>query len=85
MEVVIDVKSIPKVMKPTVDDVIVYDGKKWYLTTKDSLLKEANDLVKKANSELARIKEENANFKKEVANQLSTMSKAIKGLYEVKK
>ena len=48
MEVVLDIKNVPKVMNPTVDSVIVFNGKNWYLTAKENLLKDAYELIKEA-------------------------------------
>lgn len=85
MEVVLDIKNVPKVMNPTVDAVITYDGKKWYLTTKETLLTDAYKLIEKAKEELENIKKENKDFKTEVAHQMYEMSEIIKKLYEVEK
>ena len=85
MEVILDIKNIPKVMKPTQDDVIVFDGKKWYLTTKQSLLEDAYKLIAKAKEELENLKAENESFKNQVNEQLGFMSDAIRKLYEVNK
>lgn len=85
MEVMLDIKNVPKVMNPTQDNVIVFDGKKWYLTTKESLLSDAYDLLQECKSELESIKKENKEFKSNVSTQLIKMSNAIKKLYEVEK
>lgn len=84
MEVILDIKNIPKAMNPTENDVIVFNGKTWYLTTKKSLLQDAYNLVDKAKAELEKIKAENQEFKQKVAVQLYEMSELIKQLYEVK-
>ncbi len=84
MEVILDIKNVPKAIKPTKNDVIVFNGKQWYLTDKESLLGEAYALVEAAKQNLERIKEENNAFKAQVAKQLYDMSELIKQLYEVK-
>lgn len=84
MEVILDIKNIPKAMNPTENDVIVFNGKTWYLTTKESLLHEAYKLVEDTKLELEKIKEENQEFRQKVAIQLYEMSELIKQLYEVK-
>lgn len=85
MEVILDIKNVPKVMNPTVNSVIVFNGKDWYLTSKESLLKEAYELVEEAKQSIEKLKEENTKFKSDVATQLQTMSDAIKLMYEVEK
>lgn len=85
MEVMLDIKNVPKVMKPTEDDVIVFNGKQWYITSKESLLKDAYKLLENCKQELEKIKQENKDFKNEVNKQLVFMRDAIKALYEVNK
>ena len=82
MEVILDIKNVPKVIKPTVNSVIVFNGKEWYLTTKEDLLAEANNLVAEARAELSKIITENTEFKQKVGAQLYQMSELIKQLYE---
>ena len=84
-DVLLDIKNVPKVMKPTENDVIVFDGKRWYVTTKESLLADAYKLIEECKAELVRLKAENKEFKSTVNNQLKIMSDAIKKLYEVGK
>ena len=85
MEVMLDIKNVPKAMNPTQDSVIVFDGKTWYLTTKQDLLEDAYKVLKKCQEELEEIKQENREFKSNVSSQLVIMSDAIKALYEVNK
>ena len=40
MQVAFTVKNTSKALKPTTDDVLIYDGKLWYVTTKKDLFKE---------------------------------------------
>ena len=85
MDVMLDIKNVPKVMKPTQNDVIVFNGKEWYITTKESLLVDAYKLIDECKAELEKLKKENKEFKTTVNNQLKIMSDAIKKLYEVGK
>ncbi len=85
MEVMLDIKNVPKVMKPTQNDVIVFNGKQWYITSKESLLQDAYKILEKCKLELEKLKKENKDFKNEVNEQLGFMSDAIKALYEVNK
>lgn len=84
MEVILDIKNVPKAMNPTENDVIIFQGKTWYLTTKESLLADAYKVLEECKAELEKIKAENAEHKRTVAKQLYDMSELIKKLYEVK-
>ncbi len=84
MEVILDVKGVSKIMNPTQDSVIAFDGKQWYLTSKESLLEDSYKLIEEARQELEKIKAENQEFRQKVAKQLFDMSELIKKLYEVK-
>lgn len=77
MQVVMDIKNMSKITKPSVNNVILYDGKTWYVTTKQELFKEYDLKLKKFEEMI----EENKKFKKEIASQLMEMSDFIKKLY----
>lgn len=81
MKIALTVKNTAKIVKPTVDDVIVYDGKEWYVTTKTEILKDSQKLLDECKAELENSRKEYDNFKKEVASQLFEMSELIKKLY----
>lgn len=81
MKIALEVKNISKAIKPITDDVVVYDGKEWYVTTKSELLKEANETLEKCKEQLEKNKQEFENFKKDVASQLVEMSELIGKLY----
>jgi hypothetical protein len=83
MEVILDIKNVPKAMNPTHDNVIIFDGSTWYLTTKQDLMADAYKLLDECKTELEKLKEENQNFKNEVNSQLKIMSNAIKKLYDM--
>lgn len=77
MKVVLEVKNISKVVKPSTNHVMLYDGKQWYITTKQDLFKEYDEKIK----ELELLKKENEKFKKDVLSQLMKMGEIIKKLY----
>lgn len=77
MKLILNVKNSTKAVKPSSDNVILYDGKDWYVTTKQELFKEYNSKLK----EFEKVIEENKEFKKEVAAQIVEMSNLIKSLY----
>ena len=81
-DVLLNIKNVPKVMKPTENDVIVFNGKEWYITSKESLFAEAYKLVDNCKAELEKIKKENSDFKKSVAKQMYDMSTLVEKLYK---
>ena len=58
MRVALDIKNLSKLNQPTENDVIIYDGKRWYVTTKDDLLKDANNLLLKCEEVLKTMRKE---------------------------
>lgn len=77
MEVIIKVKNISRVFNHKQGDVIVCDGKDWYITTKEDILKDAYNLIEECKAELDKTKAENAEFKKTCAKQIKDLSDAI--------
>lgn len=84
MKIALDIKNGSKVLKPTTDNVILFDGEKWYVTTKQDLLNDCYKLVEQANKDLDEMINENAKFKKEIAEKMLVMSTEIKKLLENK-
>lgn len=70
MKIVVDVKNVSKMVKPSANNVILYDGKEWYVTTKDELFKEVNATLEEIKSENLKLKSDNAAFKKEISEQM---------------
>ena len=81
MKVAFEVKNTGKALKPTKNDVLFFDGKMWYVTTKEDVLKEDKELLNQCKKQLELLKTENADFKKSVAAQLLEMSELITKLY----
>lgn len=92
MRIALTVKNSSRVAKPIENDVIIYDGNIWYVTTKENLLKEANELLDQCKKEIEKLKAENAEFKRQIENsnaefrnnvakQLLQMSNLIEKLY----
>lgn len=77
MKMILNVKG-KRPLNPIKNDVIIFDGKDWYMTTKEDVLKESLELLEECKSELSKIKTENAEFKKQIASQMLEMSKIIK-------
>ena len=84
MRVALDIRNMSKLTKPTKNDVIVYDGKEWYITTKDDLLKAAMDLVHKCEQTLADIKQENQQFKEETSSNIKEIADTAQNLLRLK-
>ena len=84
MQVVLTVKNTSKVINPSKDSVILYDGHDWYVTTKDELFKEWTELIEIANGKILALEQQNNQFKHEVGTQLQEMTNLIHQLFEVK-
>lgn len=84
MKVVLSVKNNSKVIKPIENNVILYDGKQWYVTTKEKLFEEWTSLLNECNSKLEDLEKQNTEFKKEVSSQLKEMTELIQKLFETK-
>lgn len=84
MKVVLEVKNTSKIIKPTENDVILYDGKQWFVTTKQILFKDWNKLLSQCEKKLADLEKQNSDFKREVGLQLKEMTELIQKLFEAK-
>ena len=84
MKVVLSVKNTSKIINPSENDVILYDGKQWYVTTKEEMFKEWTVLLNQANQKLQDLEDQNTQFKKEVGSQLREMTELIHKLFEAK-
>lgn len=84
MRIALDIKNLSKIKEPTVNDVIIYDGKKWYVTTKDDILKETHNLLLECKEELLKLKKENQEFKQQTSKDIIELSDTVKKLLELK-
>lgn len=84
MNVVLNVKNTSKVLKPTKNSVMLYDGKEWYITTKEKLFEEWLDLLNQCNNKLEELEQQHTEFKREVSSQLREMTELIHTLFETK-
>lgn len=80
MKIVLNVKD-KRAFNPIKNDVIIFDGKEWYITTKEEILKESLDLLNEIRDELNKIIKENSDFKKDVADQILTISEVVRQMY----
>lgn len=84
MKLAIDVQNANKILTPSPNNVIVFDGKRYYVTTREDLFREyelrCDKLLTEAKEKIAQLETDNANFKKEISSQISTMAEIIEGL-----
>lgn len=83
MQVVLTVKNTHKIIEPIKNNVILYDGKDWYVTTKEKLFEEWTELISQCRQDLANLKQENLEFKQDVSQQLLEMTELIHRLLEL--
>lgn len=84
MRVALDIKNMSKIKNPTANDVIIYDGKQWYVTTKEEILKEANDLLLECKKTLEQLRVENQEFKRQTSKDILEITDTTKKLLELK-
>jgi hypothetical protein len=78
MKIGLEIKNISRAIKPKKDDVIIFDGKEWYITTKKDLFKEYEDKIDAKLEQFNKMIASNADFKKEISGQMVEMSETIK-------
>lgn len=76
MRVVLDVKNMSGVVKPSKNNVMLFNGKEWYITSKTDLFKEYNEKIKLMEEML----EDNKKFKENISSVIAEMSEIIKTL-----
>lgn len=84
MRIALDIKNMSKITKPSKNDVIVYDGKEYYVTTKQDLLKEAYGLVAKCQGILEELRQDNLNFKAQTSKDIKDITDTAGKLLELK-
>lgn len=78
MKIALNIKNMRKAMRPANDDVIVYDGKEWYITTKETLFKEYQDKVDaRLVAADAKIAEMEA-YKGKISSQIAELAEIIR-------
>lgn len=85
MKIALDIKNMSKIMHPTTDDIIMYDGNnKWYVTKKSDILKEVNELLNQCKQILNQLVKENQEFKSQTSKDVLNLANATKKLLELK-
>lgn len=74
LKVGLEIKNGSKIFKPSKGDIIIFDGKEWYVTTKDDIFAEVNAKMQTMENELQLMRE----FKSEVSSQIAEMGKIIR-------
>lgn len=84
VKVALEIKNGSKVFKPKKGDVIIFDGKEWYVTTKEDIFAEYQAKVdaklNDVENELVSLRQ----FKSDVSSQIIEMSEIIKNFIEYK-
>lgn len=80
MKIALEVSNKGKAIRPSTNNVIIYDGKQWYVTTKTELFKEYDEKfttkLEECEEKLAEIKA----FQKEIAAQMVEYGEIIKAI-----
>lgn len=77
MKLGLDIKNPRKAIRPSKDDIIIYDGKQWYVTTKEDLFKEFEERISTKEKELDDKIEEMNEFKVKSAKQIATIAQIV--------
>ena len=74
MKAVFEVKSVNRLNHLNPNDILIYDGKTWYVTTKEDLFKKEVAYLEECKKSLNEVKQEVIDFKKDVAGQIKEIS-----------
>ena len=82
VKVGLNIKNGSKVFKPKAGDVIIFDGKDWYVTTKDDIFREYQEKVDakltEVTEQLETERKENEEFKANISSQIVEISENVK-------
>lgn len=78
MEIAFTVKNTSKALRPTKDDVLIYDGKMWYVTTKQDLFREYDQKLAELTEEKEQMRIELNDFKADIARQMLEYGQLIR-------
>ena len=78
MKIGLEIKNGSKVFKPKKDDVIIFDGKDWYVTTKNDIFEEYQNKVDAKLQAVQEALESIAEYKAQVSAQMVELSTIIR-------
>ena len=86
MKIALEVKNNSKIIKPSKNDVIIHDGKQWYVTTKSDIFHEYEEKIDAKLRELQELinslAQDNASFKENVSKQVLDISNIVEAMYK---
>ena len=86
MKIALEVKNSKSIVNPSKNSVILYDGKQWYVTTKEDIFAEYEALMDKKIAQIERLINklagENAEFKQDVSRDILKINEIVKRMYE---
>ena len=85
MKVALDISNLSRAKTPEKNDIILFDGKKYYITTLKDILTPIYAKLADYEMILSKMKVENDNFKKETAKSIIEIAKTTKKIMEEKK
>ena len=84
MNVNLNIKNLSRLKEPKKGDIILFDGKEWYITTKDDVLQDAKILLDKCNEKIELLEKQNNEFKTKTSKDILEITETIKKIYELK-
>ena len=85
MKLVLDVKNASALKQPREGQLIIYDGEKWYVTTRQELFKEyetkLDSKLEAMSNLLDELKNENQEFKNSVSKDIIKISDIVETMY----
>lgn len=84
MKLVLDVSTNKKAIYPSENNVVLYDGKKWYITTKQSLMEEYDQHFEQKLKECDKKMEQMTQLEKELAQQMLDLKNVVEAFATLK-
>ena len=83
LKVGLEIKNGSRVLKPKKGDIVIFDGKEWYVTTKNDIFREYQEKVDAKIAEVNAKVAEMEEYKRETAAQIAEMANVIKQFVEL--
>ena len=74
----LDIKNGSKAFKPKKGDVVIFDGKEWYVTTKEDIFAEYERKVDEKLQEVTDSLRKIENYKQEISEQVIAIGEAVR-------